>query len=135
MCHIVVWAEFVLLHRLKATVYEGTVQQNIFILQTSTAKHYLVQAMKLSLSFRLGLFSKRILGIPIFLATRNFWCMKQLIIFKGGYWGFLNQHLHQLNPRLVHPVALAINKKNETPLFATVFVVLSTLHYYMFRPT
>jgi hypothetical protein len=26
-------------------------------------------------------------------------------------------------------------KKNETPLFATVFVVLSTLHYYMFRPT
>jgi hypothetical protein len=40
-----------------------------------------------------------------------------------------------LNPCLVHPVALAINKKNETPLFATVFVVLSTLHYYMFRPT
>jgi hypothetical protein len=29
----------------------------------------------------------------------------------------------------------ALNKKNETPLFATVFVVLSTLHYYMFRPT
>jgi hypothetical protein len=28
---------------------------------------------------------------------------------------------------LVHPVALAINKKNETPLFATVFVVLSIL--------
>jgi hypothetical protein len=27
----------------------------------------------------------------------------------------------------VHPVALAINKKNETPLFATVFVVLSIL--------
>jgi hypothetical protein len=39
------------------------------------------------------------------------------------------------NPCLVHPVALAINKKNETPLFVTVFVVLSTLHYYMFRPT
>jgi hypothetical protein len=39
------------------------------------------------------------------------------------------------NPCLVHPVALAINKKNETPLFATVFVVLSTLHYYMFRIT
>jgi hypothetical protein len=33
-----------------------------------------------------------------------------------------------LNPCLVHPVALAINRKNETPLFATVFVVLSTLH-------
>jgi hypothetical protein len=32
-----------------------------------------------------------------------------------------------LNPCLVHPVALAINKKNETPLFAAVFVVLSTL--------
>jgi hypothetical protein len=32
-----------------------------------------------------------------------------------------------LNPCLVHPVALAINKKNETPLFATVFVVLSIL--------
>jgi hypothetical protein len=27
------------------------------------------------------------------------------------------------------------HKKNETPLFATVFVVLSTLHYYMFQPT
>jgi hypothetical protein len=27
------------------------------------------------------------------------------------------------------------NKKNETPLFATVFVVLSTLQYYMFLPT
>jgi hypothetical protein len=34
-----------------------------------------------------------------------------------------------LNPCLVHPVALANNKKNETPLFATVFVVLSALHY------
>jgi hypothetical protein len=39
------------------------------------------------------------------------------------------------DPCLVHPVALAISKKNETPLLATVFVVLSTLHYYMFRPT
>jgi hypothetical protein len=38
-----------------------------------------------------------------------------------------------LNPCLVHPVALAINKKNEPPLFATVFVAYS--HYYMFRPT
>jgi hypothetical protein len=28
------------------------------------------------------------------------------------------------NPCLVHPVALAINKKNEPPLFATVFVVI-----------
>jgi hypothetical protein len=27
----------------------------------------------------------------------------------------------------------SINKKNEPPLFATVFVVYS--HYYMFRPT
>jgi hypothetical protein len=35
-----------------------------------------------------------------------------------------------LNPCLVHPVALAINKKNEPPLFATVFVVYS--HCYMF---
>jgi hypothetical protein len=42
---------------------------------------------------------------------------------------------YELNPCLVHPVALANNKKNETPLFATVFVVLSTLHYYMLRPT
>jgi hypothetical protein len=32
-----------------------------------------------------------------------------------------------LNPCLVHPVALAVNKKNETPFFTTVFVVLSTL--------
>jgi hypothetical protein len=31
------------------------------------------------------------------------------------------------NPCLMHPVALAINKKNETPLFATVFIVLSIL--------
>jgi hypothetical protein len=35
-----------------------------------------------------------------------------------------------LNPCLVHPVALAINKKNEPPLFATVFVVYS--RYYCF---
>jgi hypothetical protein len=32
-------------------------------------------------------------------------------------------------------LSLVFSKKNETPLFATVFVVLSTLHYYMFRPT
>jgi hypothetical protein len=31
------------------------------------------------------------------------------------------------NPCLVHPVALAINKKNEPPLFATVFVVYEML--------
>jgi hypothetical protein len=43
--------------------------------------------------------------------------------------------VQNLNPCLVHPVAPAINKKNATPLFATVLVVLSTLHYYMFRPT
>jgi hypothetical protein len=28
--------------------------------------------------------------------------------------------VHTVNPCLVHPVALAINKKNEPPLFATV---------------
>jgi hypothetical protein len=38
-----------------------------------------------------------------------------------------SQYINALHPRFVHPVALAINKKNEPPLFATVFVVLSIL--------
>jgi hypothetical protein len=51
-----------------------------------------------------------------------------------GEWRKLhNEELRDLysSPSIVR----IINKKNETPLFATVFVVLSTLHYYMFRPT
>jgi hypothetical protein len=37
-----------------------------------------------------------------------------------------------LNPCLVPPVALSINKKNETTLFATVFVVLSILLHFVY---
>jgi hypothetical protein len=46
---------------------------------------------------------------------------------RDRWKALVNTVMNYLNPCLVHPVALAINKKNETPLLATVFVVLSIL--------
>jgi hypothetical protein len=49
--------------------------------------------------------------------------------FKKG----IGKHVKRSHNVMISVIIL--DKKNETPLFATVFVVLSTLHYYMFRPT
>jgi hypothetical protein len=57
--------------------------------------------------------------------SENEFCGPHFKPFCALFRGMSKQN--DLNPCLVHPVALAINKKNETPLFATVFVVLSIL--------